>query len=185
MPIIFSTLLFAACASTGVAVPPPSESAGEYRELQGELYRQQADIAIAGQKIEDQGRSLVEDLARLEESMATTPDAGKTERIYWLSQIQAAKVEAEVHKADIEDLNRRLATERETVKKQDQKFNDYEIRTVEMLSDRDTENTRLKVENKAIKGQRNTLLAIVIVIASAVLAAIIFKVFRFFKVSLF
>jgi hypothetical protein len=184
LPIIFSAILVASCASTR-ALPPPSESAGEYRELQGELSRQQADIAIAGQKIEDQGRGLVEDLARLEEAMATAPDAGETERLYWLSRIQAAKVEAEVHQADILDLNRRLAAERETVKKQNQKFNDYEIEMVEMLSDRNTENTRLKVENKAVKGQRNTLLLIVIVVVGAALAVVVFKVCRFFKVLLF
>jgi hypothetical protein len=180
--LIIPALLLLACTSTRAAAPPPNEYAAEYRELQGELYQQQTDIAITGQKIEDQGQSLVEDLTRLEESIATAPDAGEAERLYWLSQVQAAKEEAEVHQADIESLNLKLAVEQETVKEQGQKFNDYEIKMVGMLSDRDTENAQLKVENKAVKGQRNTLLAILITVAVALLIIVGKKVLGILKV---
>jgi histone acetyltransferase (RNA polymerase elongator complex component) len=182
IPIFSFTILLAACGSTRAAVPSPGESAGEYRELQGELYQQQADIAVTGQRIEDQGRGLVENLTRLEEVIAATPDAGETDRLYWLSQARAARADAEVHQADIEDLNRQLAAERETIKKQDQKFNDYEIEMVKRLSDKDTENAQLMVENKAVKGQRNTFLAILITAGVVVLLFIVFKVLRAIKI---
>jgi PBP1b-binding outer membrane lipoprotein LpoB len=177
MPIIFSALLLAACASTGAVVPPSIERAGEYRKLQGELYQQQADIAVAGQKIEDQGWGLVEDLTRLEEVIAAAPDAGEAGHL-----VQAARVKAEDHVANIESLNQQLAVERETVKKQDQKFNDYEIEMVKMLSDKDTENAQLREENESVKGRRNTLLAIVITAGSVILIFVVCKVLRFFKV---
>jgi chromosome segregation ATPase len=169
------------CASTRAAASP-NESAGEYRELQGELHRQQADLAVAGQKIEDQGRGLVEGLTRLEAAIAAAPEAGETERLYWLSQARAARADAEVHQADIEDLNRQLAAERETVKKQDQKFNRYEAEMTKRLSDKDTENAQLREENEAVKGQRNTLLAIMITAGSVILILVVFKVLRLFKV---
>jgi PBP1b-binding outer membrane lipoprotein LpoB len=182
IPIILAAILLVGCASTRAAVPSPSESAGEYRELLGELYQQQADIAVTGQRIEDQSRNLVEDLTRLEEAIAAAPDAGETDRIYWLSQVQAARADAEVHQANIENLNRQLAVERETVKKQDQKFNDYEIEMIKMLSDKDTENAQLKEENEAVKGQRNTFLAILITAGVAVVLFIVFKVLRAIKI---
>jgi PBP1b-binding outer membrane lipoprotein LpoB len=180
--VIFSAFLLVACASTGTVVPPPSESAGEYRDLQGELYQQQTDIAVAGQKIEDQGRGLVEDLTRLEEAIAASPDAGEVDRIYWLSQVQSARAEAEVNQADIENLNRQLAVERETVKRQYQKFNEYETAMTGELSAKGTENSRLREEVKTVKGQRNTLLAIVITAGVVILCFVVFKVLRFFRV---
>jgi hypothetical protein len=175
--LILAALLLAGCASTRAAVPSPSENAGEYRELQGELYQQQADIAVTGQKIEDQGRGVVGDLTRLEEVIAAAPDAGEAGRL-----VQAVRVKAEDHVADIENLNRQLAEERETVKRQDQKFNDYEIEMVKMLSDKDAENAQLRVENKTVKGQRNTLLAIVITAATVVILTITVKVLRVLKI---
>jgi hypothetical protein len=182
IPGIFAIFLLAACASTGAAVPSPSEKAGEYRDIQGELYQQQADIAVTGQRIEDQSRGLVENLTRLEEAIAAAPDAGETDRGYWLSQVQAARTGAEVHQADIEDLNRKLAVERETVRKQDQKFNDYEIEMVKMISDKDTENAQLRVENKTVKGQRDTFLAILTTAGAAAVIFIVCKVLRAIKI---
>jgi uncharacterized coiled-coil protein SlyX len=170
------------CSSVRAAVQPLSENAGKYREIQEELYHQQTDIAVTGLQIEDQSRSLVENLTRLEESIAAATDTGETERLYWLSQVQVARADAEVHRADIENLNRQLAAERETVKKQYRKFNDYETEMVKKLSDRDTENARLKEENKAVKGQRNTFLAILITAGTTIALFIIFKVMRAMKV---
>jgi chromosome segregation ATPase len=180
-PALFAAVLIG-CASNKAAVPPPSESSGEYRELQGELYRRQADIAVTGQKIEDQGRSLVEDLTRLEEAMENAPDAGESERLYWLSEVKAARAAAEDHQADIEDLNRQLAAERETVRKKDQEFNEYEAFMTGELSARDTENARLREDVKAVKGQRNTLLAIVITAVTVVVLTIAVKVLRALRI---
>jgi predicted nucleic acid-binding Zn-ribbon protein len=177
LPIIFPALLLAACTSTRAAIPHPGENIGEYRDLQGELHQRQADIAVAGQKIEDQSRGLADDLTRLEEVIAAAPDAGEAGRL-----VHAARVKMEDHAADIENLNRQLAAERETVREQDQKFNEYEAATIGQLSGRDTENAELREEVKAVKGQRNTLLAIVITAVSAALLFAAFKVLRFFKV---
>jgi predicted nucleic acid-binding Zn-ribbon protein len=174
VPIVFSASLLASCASTWAAVPP---SAGNYRAAQGELRRQQADIAAAGQKIEDHGRALVDDLTLLEEAISAAPDAGEAGRL-----VLAARAKAEDHAADIENLNRQLAAERETVIKQDQKFDEYEAAMTGRLSARDTENAELREEIKEIKGQRNTLLAIVITAASAALLFAASRILRFFKV---
>jgi hypothetical protein len=180
-PAILPIFLLAACASVG-AISPPIQSAGEYRELQGELYRQQTDIAITAQKIEDQGRGLLEDLTGLEEAIANTPDAGEAERLSWLTQIQTGRTKAEIQQADIESLNGQLAAERETVREKDQKFGEYEAAMTGQLSERDTENAELREEVKAIKGQRNTLLAIVVTAVSIALLFVAFKVLRLFKV---
>jgi uncharacterized protein (DUF3084 family) len=179
-PAILPIFLLAGCASTG-AISPPVQSAGEYRELLGELYRQQTDIAITAQKIEDRGRGLLEDLTGLEEAMVNTPDAGEVERLSWLTQIQSARTEAEIQQADIESLNRQLAAERETVREKDRKFNEYEAAMTGQLSERDTENAELREEVKAVKERRNTFLAIVVTAVSIALLFVAFKVLRLFK----
>jgi hypothetical protein len=175
VPALLAAVLIS-CASNPI-VPPASESAGEYRGLQSELHRQQADIAIVGQRIEDQGRGLADDLTRLEEMIAATPNAGEADRL-----VQAARVKAEGHIADIEDLNRQLAAERETARKQYQKFNEYEAVMTGRLSDSGAENAKLREEVKATKGQRNTLLGIFITAAVIVLIFVAFKVLRLFRV---
>jgi hypothetical protein len=63
-----------------------------------------------------------------------------------------------------------------------EKFNEYESAMTGRLSDRDTENAELREEVRDIKGQRNTLLAIVITAASVALLLAAFKILRFFKV---
>jgi PBP1b-binding outer membrane lipoprotein LpoB len=175
VPIVFSVFLLADCASVKTA-PAVSESSRGYRNLQGELYRQQADIAAAGQKIEDQGRALADDLALLEEAVAAAPNAGEAGRL-----VQAARMKAEEHTADIENLNRKLAAERETAGKHEQKFNEYEAVMAGRISIKDAENSRLREEVKTVKGQRNTLLAIVITAVSSALLFAAFKILRFFK----
>jgi hypothetical protein len=173
--------MFAACASTRAVVPPPNESAGEYREIQGELSHQQVDIAVTGQKIEDQGRGLVEDLTRLEDSIANAaPDTGEAERRYWLSVVQDTRTAAEIHVSEIENLNLKLEEERETSRKKDQKFNAYEAAVNGELSAIGTENAELRETVKTVKGQRNTLLAIIITAGVVILLVIGFKVLRFF-----
>jgi chromosome segregation ATPase len=170
------------CVSNRAAVPPPSENAGEYRELQEELYQQQADIAITGQKIEDQGRNIVENLTRLEKAMAGASTSGEAERLYWLSEVKAARVEAEGHQADIKDLNRQLAAERETVRKKAHEFNEYESSMTRQLSIMDTENARLNETAKRVKGQRNTCLAILVTAGVVIILFIVFRVLRAVKI---
>jgi chromosome segregation ATPase len=172
----FTILLMVSCASTRV-VPPPIESAREYRDIQEELHQQQTEIAITGQKVENQSRGLVNDLTRLEEVIAAAPDAGEAGHL-----VQAARVKAENHAAEIENLNRQLAVERETVKKKDRKFNDYESKMIGELSSKDTENAKLREEVKTVKGQRNTLLAILITAAIVVVLFVTVKVLRVLKI---
>jgi hypothetical protein len=50
------------------------------------------------------------------------------------------------------------------------------------LAVRDTENAELRETVKVVKGQRNTLLGIVITAISAIVIFVLFKVLRFFKV---
>jgi hypothetical protein len=178
-----AVMIFGGCTTMVKPVaPPPSESTGEYRELQGDLQRQQADIAIISRKIEDQSRDLVENLTRLEDSIAgAAPDAGETERQSWLAQVQAARTAAEDHQVEVENLNRQLAAERETSIKKDEKFNEYESVMTGRLADRDTENAGLRENVKAVKGQRNTLLAIVITAVSVVILSVTVKVLRVLK----
>jgi predicted RND superfamily exporter protein len=178
--LVLFVILLLGCTSTRAV--QPLESAKGYRELSGELHQQQTDIAITGQKIEDQSRGFVENLTKLETAMANTPEAGEAERLYWLSEVKAARAEAEVHQADIENLNRHLSAEREMIKKQDQKFNEYELALTGELSIRDTENAQLREDVKTVKGQRNTFLGIFITAAVIVLLFAVFKVLRFFKI---
>ena len=178
-----AVLWLGGCTAVRPVVPPPGPIAEEYRETQADLRQQQAELAVTGQKIEDQGRGLVADLTRLEESIAgAAPEAGEAERQDWLRQAQALREQAETHQADIEGLNRQLAEERETARKQDRKFNEYEFAVTGQFSERDAENAQLRVENKAVKWQRNTLLAIVITAVVLVVLIIAIKVLRFFKV---
>jgi hypothetical protein len=181
--ILFTALLTIGCASTRAVVPLTSESAGEYRELQGEAQRRQADIAISGQKIEDQGRGLVDDLTRLEESIANAAtDTVEVGRLYWLSEVRSAREGAEAHVTEIENLNRQLAESRETDRKKDQKFNEYEAIVTGQLAAKDTENAELRENIKAVTGQRNTLLAIVITAVSVILLLIAVKILRTLRI---
>jgi uncharacterized protein YhaN len=180
---VLAAVMMTGCASMGTAVPPPSDTAREYRELQEDLRQQQADIAVTGQKVEHQSRDIVENLTRLEESIAgASPDFGEAERVYWLSQAQAVRIEAGNHQAEIESLNRQLAEERKTAGEKDRKFNDYESEVTRDLSDRDTEISQLRVENKAVKGQRNTFLAILITAGVVVVLFAGIKFLRFMKI---
>jgi hypothetical protein len=51
-----------------------------------------------------------------------------------------------------------------------------------MLSDKDAENAQLRVENKTVKGHRNTFLAILITAGVVVVLFIVFKVLRTIKI---
>jgi hypothetical protein len=165
------------------AAPPPNETASEYRDIQGEIQRQQTDLAITGVKVEEESRGMVGDIENLETSISSAaPDYGETDRLNWLRQVQDLRKRAEGHQADAEKMNRQLAEEREAYSKLSHKFDEYEAVQDNALSERDTENAQLWVENKAVKGQRNTLLAIVITAVSAIVLIIAVKILRVLKV---
>jgi hypothetical protein len=175
--VVMFAALFMGCTSIKAAVPP-SERAGEYRQLQTELQRQQTDSAISGQKLEEQGRGLVEDLSRLEDSMVSAPEAGEAERRQWLTQVRTSRAAAEAHLAEIENLNQMLQEERETSAKKDHLFNEYDAAMTSELSVRATENAALREELTAVKGQRNTVAAILITAAVVVILTIVVKILR-------
>jgi chromosome segregation ATPase len=161
----------------------PGETASEYRDIQNDLQRQQTDIAITGVKVEAESRGIAGDIAKLEESLSTgAPDYGETDRLNWLRQVQDLRERAEGHQADAEKMNRQLSEEREAYSKLTHKFDNYETAQDKALSERDTENAQLRVENKAVRGQRNTLLAIVITAIMGIVLIIAVKVLRALKV---
>jgi hypothetical protein len=160
------------------SAPPPSAEALEYREIQSEIQKQQADLALTGVKIENESRGLVEGLKELEKDMVSTPEAGTI----WLSQVQALGNRAEELRREAENLNIQLGAERETNGMLNVKFNAYEAAQDRAISERDTEIAALKVENGTVKGQRNTLLAIVITAGVVVAAGIIVSVLRRLKI---
>jgi hypothetical protein len=89
---------------------------------------------------------------------------------------------AEGHRAEIKSLNLMLAQERATVRRQERLFEEREEAWQTALSERKTENAGLRVENKAAKGQRNALLAIVITAGGAAALFAAFRILRAFKV---
>jgi hypothetical protein len=180
--VLFVSVLIG-CTSIRAAVPASLGNDGEYRELQGDLQRQQADIAVAGQKNEDQGRGLVEDLTRLEDSIArAAPDAGEAEHQYWLSLVQDTRTAAETHVSEIENLNLKLKEERETNRKKDQKFNEYKAAITGELTAMGTENADLRETVKTVKGQRNTLFATILTAIGIMLIIVVVKVLRTLKI---
>jgi hypothetical protein len=174
--VIVAALTFGAC-QTMRAAPPASLEALEYRKIQGEIQKQQADLAITGVKIEAESRGLVEGLKELEKDMVSAPEGN-----LWLPQIQALGNRAEGLQEEAAKLNIQLESERETNRLQNAKFNAYEAAQDRAISERDTEIATLKVENKKVTGQRNTLLAIVITAVVVVAAGIIVTVLRRLKI---
>ncbi|MDR2078972.1 MAG: hypothetical protein LBP74_04530 [Treponema sp.] len=183
IPLFFVLAAIMGCTSTRASVPPPSPIAAEYRETQAEVQQQQAELAITGTKIEAESRAIAGDIAKLEASIAAAPpDFGEAERLAWLSQAQALRERAEGHQAEAEKLNRQLAEEREINGRMTRQFNEYEVVQLEALTERDTEISALKIENKAVKGQRNLYLAMFIALCLGVLGYIAFRVFRFLRI---
>jgi hypothetical protein len=159
------------------AAPPASLEALEYREIQSGIQKQQADLAVTGVKIEEASRVLVEGLKELEQDMVSAPEAGP-----WLPQIQELRSRAEGLQGEAAKLNVQLEAEREINGRLTTKFNDYEAAQDRAVSERDTEIAVLKVENKKVTGQRNTLLAVVITAGVVVAAGIIVTVLRRLKI---
>ena len=151
-----------------------NKDAAEYRKIEDELQWRQIDLAVTGEKIELESREIVEDIARLEKSLsAIVPaDSGLVE------QTRALKARAEKLQNEDENLNRQLATGRETNSTFAVKFNDYEAGQNKAL----TELAVLKADNKKLEWQRNTLLAIIITAILAIIVFIAIKVLRAFKV---
>jgi hypothetical protein len=159
------------------AAAPPVPGALEYREIQAEIWHRQTEIGISGSRIEESGRGIVEGLEALE----TALEAPEFDRERVITRFREVRVIAEDHQSEIESLNLMLAQERESTRRRGELFDRREEAWQRALSERETENAGLRVENKAVKGQRNTLMAIVITAVSAALLFAAFKILRFFK----
>jgi hypothetical protein len=175
-------IVFIGCTTTvkSVASPP---GALEYREAQAEIRQQQAELAVTGVKIAEGSQSITEGILRLEESIAHAPqDPGEADRLNWLSQVQGLRARAEEHQAETERLNRQLAEERETTRRQVEIFEQRESAWQTAVSDRDTENTALKIDNAKISGQRNMTFVIAIALALVIVGYIVIRVLRFLRI---
>ncbi|MDR1901756.1 MAG: hypothetical protein LBQ88_05665 [Treponema sp.] len=174
--VILAALALVACQTTQAA-PPASVEAQKYRAIQGEIQKQQADLAITGVKIEAESRGIVEGLKELEKDMVSVPEGN-----LWLPQIQALGNRAEGLRGEAEKLNVQLESEREINRRQAEKFNTYEASQARAMSERDTKIAILEVENKKGKGKRNTLLAIVITAITIIVLYLVFKILRALRI---
>ena len=181
--ITLAVLWLGGCTTMRPTAPSPSPIAAEYREAQAEIRQQQTELAITGTKIEAESRGIAGDIARLEESIAAAPpEFGETDRLAWLSQAQALRARAEGHQAETEKLNRQLAGERETARRQGELFDRQEDAWQRALSEREAENAALRVESKKITGQRNMTLVIAIALALAIIGYAVIRILRFLRI---
>jgi hypothetical protein len=175
--LIALAVLFSGCTTMRPAVSPVP-GASEYRETQAEIRQQQAELAITGAKVGEGSQEIVGEITSIEIALAD-PDY---DREILINQVHDLRIMAEKHQADTETLNRQLAEERETGNRLETIFNEREETWQKALSERETENTALKLENKKIASQRNTLLAIVLTAAGIILVIIAVKVLRALKI---
>jgi predicted nucleic acid-binding Zn-ribbon protein len=174
---IASCALFSSCETTKGAVTT-SQEAFEYREIQGEIQRQQADLAITGEKIKEGVKGIVEGITDIETAITEAPDSAEI----LLPKIQSVRIEAESLQMQVETLNVQLTQERKTTVEQNTRFNEYEKKQNELIAEMDGEITALKVENKEVKGQRNTLLAIVLTVVLIIVILLAVKVLRALRI---
>jgi DNA repair exonuclease SbcCD ATPase subunit len=176
IPFIIILVILASC-QTLKATPNPNEAAVAYREIQEELHTRQTETALTGAKIELGSREIVAGLDALETAMTAVPESESLR-----PQVQTLKTQALELQNEAIVLNQQLADERETNSRLNLKFNDYETSQTKELAKKDTEINTLKVENKKLTGQRNTLLAIVITAITVILLIVAVKVLRVLKV---
>jgi predicted nucleic acid-binding Zn-ribbon protein len=174
--VIVAAFVLGAC-QTMKSAPPASMEALEYRDIQGEAQKQQTELAITGVKINAESRGIVEGIKELEKDMVSTPEGS-----LWLPQIQELRGRAEGLRGEAEKLNIQLEAERETNGRLTAQFNAYEAAQEKAISERDTEIAVLRVKNGKVKGQRNTLLAIVITAVSIIILYLIFTILRRLKI---
>jgi predicted nucleic acid-binding Zn-ribbon protein len=146
-----------------------------YREVQGEIQEIQSDLSATGAKIETEAQSIIQGLSDLENAMT---DAPPEEAARWIHQVQSIREDAENLQGEVNTLNLILSQERGAYNNLFLKFNDYEAAQKKIVLEMDTELTSLRVENRAVKGQRNTILAAVITAVSVILIIIAVKVLR-------
>jgi chromosome segregation ATPase len=174
---VASCALFSSCKTTRGAVTP-SQEAFEYREIQSEIQRQQTDLAITGERIKERTKGIAEGITDLETAIAETPDSAGI----LLPKVQSVRIEAESLQMQVETLNVQLAQERETTIEQNTKFNEHEKKQNDLIAVMGGEITALKIECKEVRGQRNTLLGILVAAVVIVFSILVVKVLRVLKI---
>jgi hypothetical protein len=164
------------CASMKSSTPPPG--AIEYRGVQEKISQQQTELAITGVTIEKDSREIAGEIAAIESTLA----APEYDRSVLASQVHDLRIIAEKHQADTENLNRQLAEERDAGSRLGEIFNEREEEWEKAISERETAIIILKVENKKLGGQRNTLIAMVLTALGVILVIIVVKVLRKLKI---
>jgi hypothetical protein len=150
---------------------PPVPGAAEYREAQADIQQQQAELAVTGTKIGEDSRDIVEGITAIESTIAA-PDY---DRDMLVNQVRELRVIAEKHQADTETLNRQLAGERETTRRQGELFDKREEAWQTALSDRNREINVLQINNLKVIGQRNMTFVISVALALAWVLYIVYK----------
>jgi hypothetical protein len=126
---------------------------------------------------------MTEGIIRLEESIVRAPqDPGEADRLNWLHQARELRARAEEHQAETEKLNQQLAGERETTRRQGDIFEQREAAWQTAVSERETENAVLKVDNAKLTGQRNMTFVIAIALALVIVGYIVIRVLRFLRI---
>ncbi|GHU65143.1 hypothetical protein FACS189447_03560 [Spirochaetia bacterium] len=178
--LFFLAILLIGCQTTRVT-PAPGEGSVEYRGIQEEIRNQQTEIAISGAAIEHGAREITSGLTDLEKSMSAA-EYTEADRQAWLSGVHVLRGQSEGLQSEIVNLNFQLSQEREKSSLLSLSFNKFENIQLQALSEKDTEINRLAVENKKVKGQRNTLMAIVITAITVIVLSIAVKVLRAMRV---
>jgi chromosome segregation ATPase len=172
-----AALWMGACTTLRPAAPPIPD-ASEYREVRAEINQQQTELAVTGERIEEGSRTLLEGLEALETALAD-PNYDQEKAAVQVKELRST---AEEHQAETERINRLLAEERETTRRQGEIFDRREEAWQQAVSDREAENAALRVENKKFAGQRNLYLAILIAVCLGVLGCIAFRVMRVLRI---
>jgi hypothetical protein len=176
--IVLAAMWMGGCTTLRPATPPIPD-ASEYRKVQVEINQQQTELAVTGERIEEGSRALLESLKTLETALA---DPDYYDRETARAQVKELRSTAEEHQAETEKLNWQLAGEREITHRQGELFDEREEVWRRAVAEREAENAALQVENKTVKGQRNTFLTILITAGVVVVVFIVFKVLRAIKI---
>jgi hypothetical protein len=174
----FAAIFLGGCTTMRNPVASPSTGALEYRETQAKIQDRQTELAVTGVKIEEGSRDIADGLAAVETALSL-PDYDREDL---LNQVRDLRVVAEKHQADTETLNRQLAAGREATRRQGDLFDQHEEAWQKAVSERESENAALKIDNAKITGQRNLLRVISIALALVIIGYVIIRVLRFLRI---
>jgi hypothetical protein len=116
-------------------------------------------------------------------------EKSEQERRNWLLQVQTLKTRAVSLESESSSLNNQLLTAREAQRRSEQLYEQSEAEKLTIISSLngqivDKEKARAKWETETVKtkGQRNTLAVLCVALALAVLAPIILRILKIFRI---